>query len=193
MATAVREGIVRYDNVAVALHWLIALLLIAQIYVGLTFSDMERGPERGAWFEWHRTLGFAILLLSLARLAWRFIRPPPPFPPEMPRWERIAARVNHTLFYFILIALPLTGWVYVSTGSTAAETGITTLVGGVPWPIIPGLPRALHGPSSDAHVMLVYLTYALIVLHVGAALKHQFFDKARVANRMPPFRVRGRG
>lgn len=190
MQAPTREGVMRYNNVAIALHWLIAVLLFAEIYVGWTFSGMERGPERAEWFEWHRTLGFAILILSLARLAWRFMNPPPPFPPETPRWERTLARINHALFYVVLIALPMTGWVYVSTGSTAANTGITTIVGGTPWPIIPGLPRSAHGISADIHVVLVYVTYALIVLHVGAALKHQFIDKARIANRMPPFRVR---
>lgn len=191
MQASTREGVIRYNNVAVAFHWIIAVLLLVQIYVGWTFGDMEQGPARDSWFEWHRTLGFLILILSIGRLAWRFINPPPPWPPELPRWERSLARINHALFYIVLIALPLTGWIYVSTGSTAAETGITTILGGTPWPIIPGLPSALHGPSADVHGVLVKTTYALIVLHVGAALKHQFIDKARVANRMPPFRTRG--
>ena len=96
----------------------------------------------------------------------------------------------HWLFYALLIALPLAGWVYVSTGSTAAETGMTTLVGGTPWPIIPGLPRSLHRPAAEMHVVLVWIAVALIALHVAAALKHRFVDRSPVANRMPPFRVR---
>lgn len=180
----------RYNNVAVTLHWLMVILLIAQFVNGWVFSDMEKGLGRDAWFEWHRTLGFTVLFLSLVRLAWRFISPPPPFPSELPRWQLVLAKTTHILFYVLLIALPLTGWIYVSSGSTAANTGMTTLIGGTPWPIIPGLPRELHALSEEVHEILVYITCALILLHVGAALKHQFIDKSRVANRMPPFGVR---
>ena len=63
------DRIVRYDNGAVLLHWLTAALVLAQIYVGVTFHDMERGPARGEWFEWHKTIGVTILILALVRLA----------------------------------------------------------------------------------------------------------------------------
>ena len=190
MAYNLREGVARYDNVAVALHWLIVVVLIAQFGTGWIFSGMERGDARTAWFEWHRTLGFLVLLLTVVRLGWRLTHPPPPFPPDFPGWQRILSRAVHWLFYALLIALPLAGWVYVSTGSTAAETGMTTLVGGTPWPIIPGLPRSLHRPAAEMHVVLVWIAVALFALHVAAALKQRFVDRSPVANRMPPFRVR---
>ena len=63
----------RYNNVAITLHWLLAILLVAQFFTGWEFSDMEKGPARDFWFAWHRTLGFTVLFLSLVRLAWRFI------------------------------------------------------------------------------------------------------------------------
>lgn len=189
MNAPTRNGVARYDTVAVTLHWLIAVVLFAQLYTGWVFSDLPRGDERALWFEWHRTLGFAVLILSVLRLIWRLVSPPPRLPGDLPVWERTLARLSHVLFYVVLIAVPLTGWVYVSTGSTAAQTGMTTLVGGVPWPIIPGLPSAWHRPSASAHVILVWATVILLVVHVAAALKHQFFDRSRVANRMPPFRI----
>lgn len=191
MAThPLREGIARYDNVAVGLHWLIALLLLAQFYTGWMFGSMERGETRTLWFEWHRTIGFAVLLLTLVRIGWRLKNPPPPFPASLPDWQRLVSRSVHLLFYLLLIALPLTGWIYVSTGSTAAQTGVTTLVGGVAFPILPGLPGGWHRPSAQAHGVLVWISIALLALHVLAALKHQFLDRSRIANRMPPFRVR---
>lgn len=179
-----------YNNVSVALHWLIAALLLAQIYVGWTFGDMERGPDRALWFDWHKALGFTILALSILRLVWRLMNPPPPFPAAMPAWERTLARINHTLFYVVLLGLPLTGWAYVSTGSGTAEAGAMSLFGITNWPIIPGLPRGAHDGFEEAHEILVTITNALIVLHVGAALKHQFIDKRRELNRMPPLRGR---
>lgn len=176
----------RYSNTAIALHWLIAMVVLTQLCTGWAFSDMARGPDRDLWFAWHRTLGFAVLLLTIMRLMWRFICPPPPLPLTMPCWQRCAAKASHVGFYLVLIALPLTGWVYVSSGNTAATTGITTLVGGTPWPIIPGMPREWHRLSADVHGVLVTITCAMLLLHVAAALKHQFLDKGINTHRMPP-------
>jgi len=183
-ATDQRRQLLRYNNVSVAIHWLTAALLVTQIYVGFVFADMARGPVRGEWFTWHKTLGATILLLSLVRLGWRVANPPPPFPVELPRWERLAGVWNHRIFYFLLLALPLTGLAAVSAG----KGGTTPLIGGVPLPLIPGIPEAAGEPLGGLHGALVWATLALLVLHVGAALKHQFVDRARYAGRMPPFR-----
>ena len=180
-----RDALIRYNDGAVALHWIGAALLLTQIYVGFTFHGMERGPERGLWFDWHKTLGVSILLLSLARLAWRLRHRPPPFPPELSRWERLAAVWNHRAFYFLLIALPLTGLAAISGGNDQATTG---LVADIPFPLIPGLSEGFGDAMGETHEILVKATIALLFLHVGAALKHQV-AKDRAANRMPPFRT----
>jgi cytochrome b561 len=184
-----REGIERYNNVAIALHWVIAALVLAQIYVGWTFSDMARGPAQAQWFTWHKTLGVAILLLSIARLLWRLVNPPPRLPDTLPKWERTAARINHALFYVVLIGLPLTGWATISTGKGALTSTMTRLIGGIPWPFIPGLSQESHEGFATAHGVMILIIFLLIAVHVGAALKHQFIDKARIANRMPPFHI----
>ena len=182
-----RTGNDRYTAVATGLHWVIALLLFVQIYVGWTFGDMARGPARDLWFDWHKTLGFTILLLSLGRLTWRLLNPPPALPPETPVWERLLAGLSHIAFYIILIGLPLTGWAAISTGRAALTSDMAQLVGGLSWPLIPGLPRSIHEPMEGVHELLVKVTYALVILHVGAALKHQFIDNGRLAGRLWPF------
>jgi len=180
-------SMMRYGAVAAALHWCLALLVFGQIYVGWTFGDMARGPARDLWFEWHKTLGFVILVLSLARLAWRLVNPPPTLPPETPVWQRRAALVSHAAFYVILIGLPLTGWAAISTGRAALTSNVTALIGGLSWPLLPGLPHGLHDPMEGAHGLLVKITYALVIVHVGAALKHQLLDRGRLSGRMWPF------
>ncbi|GAA4821278.1 hypothetical protein GCM10023232_18140 [Sphingosinicella ginsenosidimutans] len=182
-----RDEILRYGNGAVVLHWVTAALVIAQVIVGFTFKLLPRGPAHGEWFAWHKTLGATILLLALVRLAWRLAHKPPPFPETLGRWERIAATWNHRAFYALLILLPLTGLVAVSDG---ARSGFVALVGGLKVPAVPGVSEATGELSGDVHVVLVFTTLALLVLHVGAALKHQFFDSSRAAGRMPPFRER---
>lgn len=186
-AVAQPETILRYNDGAVLLHWLTALLVLVQIYVGYTFHEMERGPERSEWFTWHKTIGATILVLAIARLAWRLMHKPPPYPPELPRWERIAAVWNHRAFYLLLIVLPLTGLIAVSGG---ADEPTTRLVGGVPLPVVPGVSEDAGDSSGEIHELLVKVTIGLLVLHVAAALRHQFIDgpRARVAGRMPPFR-----
>lgn len=186
-ATDQRRALLRYNDGAIAIHWVTALLVVAQIYIGFVFAGMERGPERGEWFTWHKTLGAAILALSLIRLGWRLAHKPPPYPESLPHWERVAATWNHRLFYFLLIALPLTGLATISAG----ESGVTELLGGIPLPLIPGLPEAAGEQLGGLHELLVFITIALVVLHAAAALKHQFVDRARAAGRMPPFRAPG--
>lgn len=183
---AVRYGATRYNRGAAAFHWVTALLVLIQIYLGFVFADMERGDDRTLWFNWHKTVGITILVLSLARLGWRITNPPPPLPSSLPAWGRVAARVNHGAFYVVLIGLPLTGWMYLSTGKPALTSNTTSLVGGLVWPFIPGLPRGLHEGFEQTHVMLVWLTFALLALHVAAAIKHQFVDRGDAAGRMPP-------
>jgi cytochrome b561 len=181
--------LLRYNNGAVFLHWLTAIIVIAQVVVGFTFGNMERGPARSDLFTVHKTIGAVILILALIRLGWRIAHPPPPYPPELPRWERVAGTWTHRLFYFLLITLPLTGLAAVSADALAKGEATTPLLGGIPLPLIPGMTRDASHLAGTTHVILVLVTLALVVLHVAAALKHQFQGN-RAAGRMPPFRAR---
>lgn len=183
---SIREPL-RYSNFAVTLHWLIVVLLLVQIWLGFTFADMDKGPQRADLFTWHKTVGATILVLTLVRLAYRLTNPPPPYPREMPQWRRTAAVWSHRLLYFLLIALPLTGLVAVS----GSERATTALAGGIPLPTVPGITNEAGEVSGDVHVVLVWTIIALLVLHVSAALYEQFAARAGVAYRMPPFQPRG--
>ncbi|MDT0575611.1 cytochrome b [Croceicoccus sp. F390] len=184
-ATDQQAVTLRYNNGAVALHWLIAVLILTQLYIGFVFAGMERGPQSMQWFSWHKTFGVLILVLSMVRLGWRLAHPPPPFPDTMPRWERLAAVWNHRLFYFLLFALPLTGLATISAGGG----GTTELLAGIPFPLIPGIPDAAGDTLGETHEVLVFVFIALLVLHVAAAIKLQFVDRSRAAGRMPPLRA----
>jgi cytochrome b561 len=180
-----QEPIRRYSNTAVALHWITVALVLTQVVLGFAFAEfMAKGPAKAEVFAWHKTLGALILILALIRLGYRLANPPPPFPPELPRWRRIAAVWNHRAFYFLLIVLPLTGLIAVSGLS---PDGHTTLAAGVRIPIIPRIGRETGETSGDIHVVLVFTTIALLLLHVAAALQQQFFEHDRAAGRMPPF------
>lgn len=184
-----QDPIRRYSNTAVALHWTTVVLVLIQVTLGFAFTEfMAKGPAKAEVFAWHKTLGALILVLALIRLGYRLSNPPPPFPPELPRWRRIAAVWNHRAFYFLLILLPLTGLVAVSGLS---PDGRTTLIGGISIPIIPGIARDTGATSRDLHIVLVFTTIALLLLHVAAAIQQQFFEQDRAAGRMPPFKAPG--
>jgi len=184
-----QDPIRRYSNTAVALHWVTVVMVLTQVVLGFAFAEfMAKGPARSEVFAWHKTLGVLILVLALIRLGYRLANPPPPFPPELPGWRRIAAVWNHRAFYFLLIVLPLTGLIAVSGMS---PTGHTTLIGGVSIPVIPSISGATGETSGDLHVVLVFTTIALLLLHVAAAIQQQFFEHDRTAGRMPPFHAPG--
>lgn len=180
----------RYTSVAILLHWLIAAAIIFQIILGWRMGDEPKGPATYAIFQLHKSIGITILLLSLARLAWRLFHKPPPHPVNQPRWETIASQVVHVAFYVIMIGLPITGWIMVS----ASKLNIPTLLyGTIPWPHIPGLPELAAGPKHAwheagevGHGLLVKLTYGLLALHLGAVAKHQILDRDEVLGHMAP-------
>lgn len=175
---------VRYRKIVMWIHWITAILVVMQVYIGFTFHDLPRGtPERAFVFGWHKTWGVLILLLALARLAVRLMNPPPPFPSDYPKWRRMIAVWNHRLFYFLLILLPLTGLAAVSG---RAEGGWVPLQLGLSVPAIPGIPK--ENEFHEVHELLVWVTLALLALHVTAALYNQFVYQGSVAGRMWPFR-----
>ena len=186
--TAPQRAVLRYSNAAVAFHWITAALVLLQAYLGFRFGLSEPGPGRDEVFIWHKSVGALILLLVLARLAYRVKNPPPPFPPELSTFERLAAVWNHRLFYTLLIAMPIVGFVAVS-GYANGPT--TPLIGGIEVPVIAGVSKETGDLAGEVHELAAYLLVALIVLHLAAALKHQFVDRWRGSARMPPFTSHG--
>ena len=176
----------RYDTVAMSLHWLIAALLIFMLFFGEELMDEKDGGGFGP--SLHVSIGSAILVLSLFRLVWRLINPPPAYPASMAPWERMASTATHLLFYVLLIGIPLTGW--LATPKFLSEEGKMaglTLFGAFP---LPGAP-SLGLPMKGIHELGSNLGIVLLALHVLAALKHHFINRDDVLRRMLPFRRTG--
>lgn len=163
------------------------------LVLGLPYGE-AKGLASFTVLQLHKSVGFTILGLSIVRLAMRLtFYPPPPEPETLTAWEKVFAGIVHWGFYAIMIGLPLTGWVMVS----ASRINIPTLFFNnehLPIPhigFLHSLPRAQRGPIADAftdiHLRMVNVTFALLFLHIGAALKHQFVDRDAVVGRMIPF------
>src|SRR2546422_6624171 len=98
-----RNSTESYGIIAQAFHWLVALLVLAQLGIGLYAANLPVSLARLRWLSHHKSLGLAILALVLLRLGWRALNPPPGLPGSMPRWERRAALATHRLFYLLLV------------------------------------------------------------------------------------------
>lgn len=179
----------RYGTVAMTLHWLIALLIVANVLIGFTFANIM--SRNDAYYfdivQMHKSIGLTVLALSLLRLAWRLANPVPALPPMSERL-RLLARASHYLFYFLIIAIPLVGWLMISASSTGAPTMYFGLFPVPSFEFLSSLPRAqrvpLHGDFETLHAVLAYGATALLVLHVSAALYHQFSRHDDVLKRM---------
>lgn len=171
----------RYSNVSLAFHWGIALLVVSQIVL-IMLHDATEGPMSREYVQIHKSVGLSILVLTLARIGWRFANPAIPLPAGTPGWQKVAARTTHVLFYVLLIGLPLGGWAASSAGGRDIEWfGLFT------WPALPlPLDRDLAGSFMNAHEAGVKVLYVLMILHVAAALKHHFIDRDNVLHRMIP-------
>ena len=179
-----QEPVRRYSNVAVALHWITAAAVLFQIWLGFSMGE----PPRGGAFNWHKTIGALILLLAFARLSYRLVNPPPPFPDDLAPWERVAAVWNHRLFYLLLIGLPIGGYLAVSAFSGGKPT---KLAGGIMLPTIPGIPKEWGETFGELHGAGAWALIVLLVLHVGAAIKHRFVSPRPSSGRMPPLALPG--
>ncbi|NBB15949.1 cytochrome b [Caulobacter sp. SLTY] len=184
----------RYSAVAMTLHWLIAAMLIANVGLGWVGGDMEGGEQKIQLMQLHKTMGISILLLSLARLAWRLTHRPPVMNSHLKAWEKALAHIVHWGFYVVMIGLPLSGWAMTSA-SPVIKIYPISFWGLFDWPaigFISDLPRDQAKSIGQAFglghdVLAKALVYVLFPLHVLGALKHQFLDKDGELGRIIPF------
>lgn len=172
----------RYTRTAITLHWLIALMIIANFGLGLTMADMDLSPQKLKFFSWHKWVGVTIFMLVCVRLLWRLGHAAPALPMCMPAWQATAAHLSHMLLYVLMFVIPLSGWLY----SSAAGKSVVYL-GLIPLPDLVAADKGLAETLKDVHEYLNYVLAALVLLHVAAAWKHHLVDRDDVMSRMLPF------
>jgi cytochrome b561 len=181
----------RYTGVAIALHWLIAALMVLAVGLGWTANLVADAAVRPV-IDLHKSVGLTVLGLAALRLLWRLGHRPPALPVAYGGWERIGAHAAHWALYFFIFALPVSGYLHDSAFKLAAAHPLT-LYGLVPVPrlaaiagMAPAAKQVFHDRMFALHVWLGYALYAVFALHVAGALKHQFMDGERELQRMWP-------
>lgn len=168
-----------------AMHWLLAIALTGLFVLGVYMADLPFSPARLKLYNWHKWAGVTILLLSVLRLVWRLTHPAPALPvaieAAMPAWQRMAHHGTHHALYALFFVVPLVGWAY----SSAAGFPVV-LFGVLPLPDFVSTDKALAELIKPWHEISAFAMGALVLAHVGAALKHQFIDRDGLMQRMLP-------
>lgn len=164
----------RYGTVAVAIHWTSAGLIVAALGLGLTTASLVDPAAKAGLLPFHILAGGTALLLTLLRIVWWIVADRRPDPaPNQPRFQLWAARFVHAALYLAIIVLGTSG-----IATLVLSGAIPALLAGAPLPDFAGLlPRTVHGLMSRALL-------ALLAVHIGAALWHQFVRRDRLLARM---------
>ena len=177
----------RYGATAMALHWVLGAAIVVALCVGWYMTGLPFSPQRLKLYNWHKWAGVAILALSAVRLLWRLTHRPPALPAAvqaaMPRWQQVAHHGTHHALYALFLIVPLVGWAY----SSAAGFPIVFL-GLVQLPDFVQVNKELAEAIKPWHAVFAYALAVLVLLHVAAALKHQFIDRDGLIGRMWPGR-----
>ncbi len=169
----------RYTPTAVVLHNLIAGLIVATFPLGLYMSDMALSPRKLQLYSYHKWTGIVILLLAILRLLWRAAHRPPALPADMPHLQVSGAHATHFALYGLMLAVPLSGWLMSS-----ALGFQVVLFGVLPLPDLIAANKATGHSLRSLHEWLNYSLLVLVMLHVGAALYHQFILRDGILRRM---------
>jgi cytochrome b561 len=173
---------IRYTATAIALHWLTALLIFITFPLGVIMHEMPLSPFKLQLVSYHKWIGVTILLLTVARLAWRAGHVPPPLPETIPLWQQRAAHGLHLLLYLLLLGIPVSGWLMSSAkGVPVVYLGLVQL------PDLVGKDKALGELLTELHESFNFLLLGAVLAHAGAALKHHIINRDDVLVRMLPF------
>ena len=177
----------RYTKTAIALHWLIFVLIACGFTLAVFMVDLPLSPQKLKYFSWHKWIGVTVFLAALVRVGWRLTHPAPALPATMLQWEKRAAAAGHAALYILIVIIPVTGWLYSSA------TGVPTVyLGLVQLPDLVPKDKPLAEQLKLVHISLNYTLFVIVCIHAAAALKHHFVDRDEVLSRMVPV-VKPRG
>lgn len=142
---------------------------------------MPLSPQKINLYYWHKSLGILVLLLVLARIAWLKVSPAPDPSPRLSPWELQAAKLSHRLLYFLILAMPVSGWMINSSSGIPFQ-----LFWNIPLPSITPVSLHLEAIFQLVHLILFYSFSIVLSLHVLAALNHHFLRQDDVLARMLP-------
>ena len=176
----------RWGATSQLLHWTIAVLILCIGVVGLVMGELPRSPKWFWVYTLHKSLGLTVLALVLVRIAWRLYAGAPPPVEGTPRWQARLASLTHGAIYVLILAMPLSGWLYDSASGLRPFRwfGLAEV------PKLSPPHEALADAMHETHELLFWVLIALVIGHAGAALYHHFVRRDATLARMLPRRWR---
>ncbi len=174
----------RFTPLQRLLHWLMAACILAMFFIGVGMVSTIM-PKYLTLVSTHELLGIAILALALIRLAVRLRYGAPPLPADLPEPMKLAAHLSHYALYALMIGMPLLGWGMLSAGAYPV-----VIFGSLEIPSILPQSDSLHTLLWNAHFYLAFAFFALVLLHVAAALFHALVRRDGVFETMAPLPAR---
>lgn len=165
----------RYDQVQIILHWIIAAMIFFMLGLGLWMVGLPMQSElppdeesvRAFWFLLHKSMGITVAAFIILRIVWRLTHKAPPFPASIPTWQQRVSSVVHFLLYGLMIAMPISGYLQ------SMYSKYDTKLWGITLPRLAEADAVARETFTDIHQALAYLFIVVLVLHVGAAIKHR--------------------
>lgn len=177
-----RNNAQRWGAISIALHWLTVVLIVGLATLGLVMTELPTSPLKISLYALHKSFGLTVLALTVLRLLWRFYAGSPDAVPGTPRWQARIAHAVHGALYTLLLAIPLSGWLFNSaSGFPLRWFGLFSL------PKLSSYDKALKAFAHETHETLFYVLAALLLAHAGAALVHHYRDRDATLSRMWPW------
>ena len=166
-----------YTAVAILLHWTISTCFLSALALGIASKYLPESTMSTVFFL-HKSFGLTVLFLMLIRIMWRLTHKPPAFPNTMPTWMKQSAKLSHFCLYLVALLMPLTGLLMSSAGNHFSSFwGLFAIK-------LPIQSKALGSFMNSAHYYIAWIIGGLVILHIGAVIKHQLIDKDRILDRM---------
>ena len=177
----IRNEAQRWGWVSLGIHWLTVVMVLCLCAVGLLMDELSNSPFKVQVYALHKSFGLTVLGLTVLRLLWRLVAGAPAPVPGMPRWQVLAAGISHAALYVVLLAMPLSGWLFNSASGFPLKW-----FGQFSLPNLSGYDPAVKAFAHDLHETLFLVLAAIVTAHALAALKHHYLDRDRTLVRMLP-------
>ncbi len=169
----------KYSTMAVILHWVMAIMILAMIGLGVYMVDLPKGSdERSAYFALHKSIGLTLALLALIRLGWKITHAAPPLPDSIDAGRRKLITATHHLLYVLMIVQPLSGYI------SSSFSGYKTRFWGIPLPNWGWKAPELNELFTTIHDVSAFCLVTLLVLHIGGAISHAMRREHEITRRM---------
>ena len=174
-----RNTTYNWGVISKSLHWMIAGFIFLQLVLGPLAVSWRLSPTKLDLYVWHKSIGMLVLVLVILRGIWRLLNPTPALPSDFPRWEHISARMSHVLLYLMMFMLPISGWIINSAANIPFKVFWV-----FPLPDLVAPDKSLKELAKVVHFSLVIALVTLLVVHIGAALRHHFVRRNNILVRM---------